>query len=125
MNQFYLQDSRSYVGNDMVFWAQDGKGYTTDVSKAHVFSQEKALSQHRARSTDVPWPKAYIDAATRPAVDTQHTNITTALEGTGIVLRKPEKPKQETFRCQCCNSFISADNFYAGACARCGAENRP
>ncbi|MES2319957.1 MAG: hypothetical protein V4631_20955 [Pseudomonadota bacterium] len=67
-NQFYLQDSRSYVGNDLLFWSKDGKGYTTDVSKAQVYSREQALAQHQSRETDIPWPKAYIDAKTRPAV---------------------------------------------------------
>lgn len=29
---FYLQDSRSYVGNDVLWWAKGGgEGYTTDL----------------------------------------------------------------------------------------------
>lgn len=35
-SEYYLQDKRQYVGNDMLWWAKDGAGYTTDVSKAAV-----------------------------------------------------------------------------------------
>lgn len=69
---WYLQDTRSYVGNDVLFWAQDSNGYTTDVSKAHVFTQEEAFRQAAMRGVDRAWPKAYIDGKTRPAVDMQY-----------------------------------------------------
>lgn len=84
---FYLQDSRSYVGNDVFWWAKDGKGYTTELSKAHVYSKDDAQSRHNKRVTDIPWPKDYIDSRTRPAVDMQYIKIDDALAGTGIVLR--------------------------------------
>ena len=39
MSEFYLQDSRDYVGDGLSFWAQGG-GYTTNIDKevgrAHV-----------------------------------------------------------------------------------------
>ena len=68
---FYLQDSRGYVGNDVLFWKVGG-GYTTDVSKAETFTREAAEQQHRLRDTDLVWPKQYIDGKTRPAVDFQY-----------------------------------------------------
>ena len=55
--QFYLQDKRGYVGNDILWRAKDGKGYTTDLSNAEVYTEEKAMALHRCRETDVPWPK--------------------------------------------------------------------
>lgn len=125
MDQFYLQDSRSFVGNDMVFWVKDGNGYTTDVSKAHVYSRNEALDMHQARNSDIPWPKAYIDAATRPAVDFQYTDIACALRGMDIVLSKPEKKKRETLRCFSCKSFVSQVDYWNGKCPRCGADSRP
>ncbi len=72
MDAFYLQDSRGYVGNDMLFWAKDGKGYTTDLSNAHVYTKDEAYRQHAIRETDIPWPKEYIDSKARPAVDRQY-----------------------------------------------------
>lgn len=72
-DEYYLQDSRSIVGNDMLFWGIIG-GYTSDLRKAKVFSREKAFSQHASRDTDIPWPKSYIDSKSRPAVDFQYVN---------------------------------------------------
>lgn len=69
-DQFYLQDSRDYVGNSMLFWRRGG-GYTTDLTQAAVFSKDYALNRHRDRDTDVPWLKEYIDSLAKPVVDTQ------------------------------------------------------
>jgi len=81
--KFYMQDSRSNVGTSAMFWAQDHKGYTTDLSKAHVFTQEQAQSQHNFRETDIPWPVGFIDMRAYQAVDCQHldTGIFSKLEG--------------------------------------------
>lgn len=121
---FYLQDSRSYVGNDVLWWAKDGNGYTTDLSKAHAYTREEAQRQHNARRSDIPWPKAYIDEKTRPAVDAQYIRRDDALAGTGIVLTPDPKPKRETYRCHGCGRFMSAHDYYLRPC-ECGADNRP
>lgn len=68
---FYLQDTRSTVGNDLVWWAKDGRGYTCDVSRAHVFTEKEAFDQNVDRQTDRPWPKEYIDARVKPVIDHQ------------------------------------------------------
>jgi hypothetical protein len=69
---FYLQDSRTTVGDRLMFWAKDAKGYTSDLSKAHVYTREEAEGQHRSRESDVPWPKGYIDARSQRACDCQY-----------------------------------------------------
>lgn len=122
---FYLQDSRGYVGNDMLFWAKDGKGYTTDLRAAEVYTREAAQTQHDSRPTDIPWPKDYIDAKTRPACDMQYVNRAEALAGTGISLQeqKPERP--DRLRCYGCGVFLSEIEFWGGECPRCGADSRP
>jgi hypothetical protein len=122
---YYLQDSRSYVGNDVLWWAKDGNGYTTDLSKAHVYSKADAILHHEMRSTDIPWPKAYVDAKTRPAVDMQYIKRDEALAGTGIVLRKPAKPAREVPRCHGCGKFLSERQFWTDGCRHCGTDNRP
>jgi rubrerythrin len=119
--QFYLQDSRSYVGNDVLFWAKDGKGYTTDLRNAHIYSKEDAVKQHESRPTDIPWPKNYIDAKTRPAVDMQYIKRDEALQGTGIKLIKEPKPKKDRYSCHGCGRFITETQFYCG-CPNCGAS---
>lgn len=123
-DQFYLQDSRQIVGNDMMWWAKGGNGYTSDVSKAEVFTRERAQRQHSDRVTDIPWPKAYIDAKTHPVVDVQYVNHKEALEGAGITLIKPAKPKRDQYRCYHCGVFLTMRDFY-GDCPKCGGDNRP
>jgi hypothetical protein len=124
-DEFYLQDSRSYVGNDMLFWAKEGKGYTTDLRLAQVYTKVDAVAQHQCRETDIPWPKDYIDAKTRPAVDFQYVKRDEALAGTGIVLIKPKKPRAEVFNCTGCGRFINDIDRYSQDCQNCGSDNRP
>lgn len=89
---FYLQDSRSYVGNDVMWWAHEGNGYTTDLSKAQTYSKDEAQRMHNSRPSDIPWPKDYIDKKTRPAVDMQYIKRDEALAGTGIELLTSSPP---------------------------------
>jgi len=123
-DEFYLQDSRSYVGNDMMFWAKGSNGYTTDLRKAEVYTKAQAVAQHQSRESDIPWPKDYIDAKTRPAVDMQYVKREEALAGTGITLKKPQKPHKETHRCSGCGKFLNKYQYY-GLCPHCGGDNRP
>ncbi len=53
-NLYVLQDTRSTVGNDLVFHAEDNRGYTTDLSKAHLFTLKEANLRHADRATDQP-----------------------------------------------------------------------
>lgn len=71
-SSFYLQDSRSFVGSNVMWWAKDGNGYTTDLSKAHHYSIAEAQAQHTMRGTDIPWPSAYVDPRARLVVDMQY-----------------------------------------------------
>lgn len=122
---FYLQDSRNYTGNDLMFWALAG-GYTSDVSKAEVFSLESAQRQNRDRPTDIPWPCGYINTHTRPAVDMQYVNRAEALAGSGIELA-PLQPqdKPQRLKCQGCKVFMAETDYWTGECKRCGTDNRP
>lgn len=122
---FYLQDSRGYVGNDVLWWAKNGNGYTTDLNKAEVYTKEKSQAMHNSRESDIPWPKDYIDGKTRPAVDMQYIKRDEALAGTGIKIRKPEKPRKgKAFNCHNCGRFIAQLDQYM-PCKHCDADNRP
>lgn len=122
---FYLQDSRSFVGNDVLWWARNGSGYTTDLRNAHVYTQEEAQARHDARATDIPWPKDYIDSKWRPAVDAQHIKRDEALPGTGITLTKPRKQHADRVNCVGCGRFLRDADRYSLDCPNCGADNRP
>lgn len=126
--EFYLQDNRSFVGNDLLFWAEVG-GYTTDLSKAEVFTKDAAIGQNRMRETDIPWPKAYLDAKTRPAVDVQYVELKEALEGLGIELKKPAPYVKPTYRCGGgyggCGRMMTEQAYYSRSCVNCETDNRP
>jgi len=124
---FYLQDSRSYVGNDVLWWATGGNGYTTDLRNAQTYSQDEAQRHHTSRPSDIPWPKDYIDAKTRPAVDMQYIKRDEALAGTGIELIKEKRQKlpKATYRCAGCGRMMSEKTFWSGDCRNCGTDSRP
>lgn len=122
---YYLQDSRSYVGNDMLWWCPMGAGYTTDLRKAAVYTLEEAQAKHDSRPTDIPWPKAYIDGKTRPAVDMQYVKRAEALAGTGIVLKRPGRIRRDVINCAGCGRFIRDLDRYVQDCVHCGQDNRP
>lgn len=77
-DQWYLQDTRQYVGNSMLWWAAEG-GYLCDIHKAAVFTREDAFKQHASRDSDRPWPKAYIDARIANHIDMQYCEYAKAM----------------------------------------------
>lgn len=58
--QYYLQN-KGFVGNALIWWAKDSRGYTTDIREAHRFSKEEAIKQAKMREEDVAWSCDYID----------------------------------------------------------------
>lgn len=70
-DSYYVQDSRQYVGNSVLWWRKDRAGYTTNLAEAHVFTEAEADACRRDRATDIPWPKAAIDAIADLHVDMQ------------------------------------------------------
>lgn len=71
---FYLQDARehAYVGDGLAFHCKAGAGYATDLDKAQLWTLEDAVKANQMRSTDIPWPKDYIDARAHRGVDCQY-----------------------------------------------------
>ncbi len=122
MKEYYLQDKRQYVGNDLLFWAEGGSGYTTDLRNAHIYTEEEAFKQNRMRDTDIPWPKEYIDSKVRPAVDHQHVDIDVALQGCKHKLEPPWKPPYYPSRCCHCGKFITEADSYC-YCPHCKGSN--
>lgn len=121
---FYLQDSRGHADNYLLFWAENGKGYTTDISRAQVFTQIEAIKQHESRHTDIPVLKSYIDAKSQP-VHFARFKREEAIAGTGIILLKEKYRKPRVANCCGCGKFISLSFTYTGVCPHCGADNRP
>lgn len=76
---FYLQDSRTHCGNDVMWWKIDGRGYTSDLREAATYTKDQADAMARTRDTNVAWPKDYIDKKSRPVVDFQYIDHAEAM----------------------------------------------
>ncbi len=61
--QYYIQNADAgYLGNSIIFWALDRKGYTANLNKAHKFSFEEAkhICEHNPNKNKA-WPVEYIN----------------------------------------------------------------
>lgn len=70
MGLYYIRDTRQIVGNCVMWWAKDAKGYTCDLDRAHLYTEEEVESQDW-RDTDIPMPEEEINALAYRHVDIQ------------------------------------------------------
>lgn len=57
MRLFYIQDTRTVVGNSAMFWRPEGKGYTCNLNEAW-----KVTGEWTGRPTDVLRDAELVDA---------------------------------------------------------------
>ncbi len=69
--RYYIQDTRVYVGNSVVWWREGGAGYTANFDEAGLFSEQEANDAHRNRASDKPIPEDVAKASTSSHVDIQ------------------------------------------------------
>jgi len=70
---FYVQDSRSYVGNSVLWWGLNNKGYTTELNKAQKYTKEEVIKQFSSsRDSDVIWVASHVESLIRTHVDMQY-----------------------------------------------------
>jgi len=70
---YYIQNG--YVGNAVLWWANGGAGYTTEIAKAGCYTEEDARRITGQRSEDHAWPCDYIhncDEARKIIIDSQY-----------------------------------------------------
>jgi hypothetical protein len=119
---FYVQDdTRRYIGNDIVFRTRDG-GSTTNLALAGLFAADEI-----GRIRGVAWPRAMVDAKRRQAVDGNAVDHKKALTDPWLraMLVKPQRQAPERYRCHGCGVFMAVGNYYGGTCRRCDTDNRP
>lgn len=78
---YYIQNG--YVGNSMLWWAIDRKGYTTEIDKAGKFTKEEAKVIIK-RPQDRAWPCSHVDnckQARKTIIDGQYLNRRYCLQG--------------------------------------------
>ena len=71
---YYIQDTRQYVGNAVLWWGINGGGYTTDLSKAGKYSKADAIHICK-RDSDKAWLCDYVDnnlEAHKTIIDSQY-----------------------------------------------------
>lgn len=59
---FYIQDTRSVVGNCAVWWCPDRGGYTCDLTKAGLYDEAEAREITSNRKTDVAYRREDVMA---------------------------------------------------------------
>ena len=71
---YYIQNG--YVGNAILWWAENSRGYTTDFTKAGKYTKEEAKIIIQ-RPCDVAWECSHIDnckEAQKLTIDGQYLN---------------------------------------------------
>ena len=79
--QYYIQNG--YVGNAILWWGIDGKGYTTEINKAGRFDYEAAKNIIQ-RPQDTAWECNHVDkclSAHKTIIDGQYLNSKKCLKG--------------------------------------------
>jgi hypothetical protein len=79
---YYIQNG--YVGNAILWWAVDSKGYTTEIEKAGKFTKEEAKKIIQ-RPCDVAWECTHVDncvEAHKHVIDMQYLNSKKSLKVT-------------------------------------------
>lgn len=72
---FYIHDTtRGYVGNSMVWWGQNHRGYTCDIRYAHLFTEQEALERVKDACDLVMYPAHYIQGQVAHHVDSQNVD---------------------------------------------------
>ncbi len=72
-DRFYLACTRERVGSNEGFWCKDGKGYTTDLNKAHIYTLEEAQKAwDKGREIDQPLNADKVNALATRKVDFQY-----------------------------------------------------
>lgn len=56
---YYVQDTRTVVGNCGMWWANNSRGYCCNLEEAGIYTG--AMCKYM-RDTDVPWPQNYVRA---------------------------------------------------------------
>lgn len=70
-DMYYIQDSRQFVGNSMLFWRYSSEGYTTDLEDAAEFTYEDAKRICDQRDTDKMWKVTDLRDRAKLNVDMQ------------------------------------------------------
>jgi hypothetical protein len=70
---YYVQDSRSYVGNSILWRGLGSSGYVTQLKDAQKYTKDEILKRFSdGRETDIIWQASHVEANVRTHVDAQY-----------------------------------------------------
>ena len=81
IDYYYIQNG--YIGNAILWWAFESKGYTSDINKAGRFTKEEAQKIIK-RPQDIAWLCKHVDnneKAKKLIIDIQYLNTRYRLIG--------------------------------------------
>lgn len=82
--RFYLTCLRDNVGSNTAFHCVNGKGYTTNLAKAHVYTKQEAQDAwDRGREFDLPLNASMVNELSIRKVDCQYIPIETVIDPNG------------------------------------------
>lgn len=77
-NKFYKTSAHGGVGSTVMFWAKDGKGYTSNVDEAHIYTleemQKKVVNGSLRNYDEHPLSAAQVNSLSTWRVDMQYIN---------------------------------------------------
>ncbi len=72
---YYVQDSRSYVGNCVLWWGKNSSGYVCSINEAHKYTKQEIIAKFiDGRDTDIVWNAKHIEGNIKQVVDIQNIN---------------------------------------------------
>jgi len=70
--KYFVHDkTRGFVGNSMVWWRQNHRGYTTNINEAHAFTEEE-LREYCQADDLVAYPVELVRDISEPHVVQMH-----------------------------------------------------
>ncbi len=71
--RYYIQNTKGYCGNSVIWWREGGHGYTSDLAKAWKVTKEKAdeICAGRRPTEDIAWAADEIDRMAQRHMDMQ------------------------------------------------------
>lgn len=76
-DMYYVQDSRSYLGNLVYWWAKGSNGYTTYIDKAEKYTKEQLIKNFKnTSSTNLFWSVKHVNEKISKHVDIQNLDRT-------------------------------------------------
>lgn len=93
---YYIQDTRQYADDLVIWWRKDSRGYTTDIELAQTYS--KAETEVASRTLNgrhpvhVAWPKILVDDLRSKTIEREKLN---GFKNRSVILspfRKPNFP---------------------------------